>query len=135
MGNTDSDITAWITPFLVVADPARSLAFHERAFGFERSFVNEEDGAIVHAELARDGATVLFLTKEGVRSPADLSPATSSAACPAELVIHVRDVDGTFARCLECGAVPVFEPKDVPWGERLALIADPDGYRWLLTAP
>ncbi len=47
-----------------------------------------------------------------------------------ELSIDVpefEDVDREFERIVEAGGKPVAEPKDVPWGQRSAAIADPEG--------
>ena len=37
------------------------------------------------------------------------------------------DVDDEYERLLDAGATPVAEPKDVPWGQRSSMIADPEG--------
>ncbi|MGM9824869.1 MAG: VOC family protein [Paludibacteraceae bacterium] len=37
------------------------------------------------------------------------------------------DVDKEFARAVEMGAKPVFEPTTEPWGQRTCYVADPEG--------
>ena len=37
------------------------------------------------------------------------------------------DVDDEFERLVEAGATAVAQPKDVPWGQRSSMIADPEG--------
>ena len=37
------------------------------------------------------------------------------------------DVDDEFERVVEAGAKVVAEPKDVPWGQRSSMVADPEG--------
>lgn len=37
------------------------------------------------------------------------------------------DVDKTFNRLIELGATPIHEPQNMPWDQRTALFADPDG--------
>lgn len=37
------------------------------------------------------------------------------------------DVDETYSRLVELGAKPVKEPENMPWNQRTALFADPDG--------
>ena len=37
------------------------------------------------------------------------------------------DVDEEYERLVESGAKAVAEPKDVPWGQRCGMIADPEG--------
>ena len=38
-----------------------------------------------------------------------------------------RDVDESFKKLVSAGAVAVHEPEDMPWNQRTALFADPDG--------
>jgi lactoylglutathione lyase len=37
------------------------------------------------------------------------------------------DVDDEFERLIEAGATAVAQPKDVPWGQRSSMVADPEG--------
>jgi lactoylglutathione lyase len=41
--------------------------------------------------------------------------------------VYVDDVDATVARLAATGAVVVAEPRDEPWGERVASVRDPSG--------
>jgi lactoylglutathione lyase len=50
-----------------------------------------------------------------------------------ELCVYVPDVDDVFARTRAAGFETVTEPADMPWGERVAYIADPDGNLLMLT--
>ncbi len=38
-----------------------------------------------------------------------------------------QDVDDSFDKLIEKGAVPIHEPQNMPWNQRTALFADPDG--------
>lgn len=40
---------------------------------------------------------------------------------------NVDDLDKTFEGLLEKGAKSIHGPEDMPWGQRTALFADPDG--------
>jgi lactoylglutathione lyase len=44
-----------------------------------------------------------------------------------ELCVYVDDVDATYAEAGQQGFEQVVQPADMPWGERVAYIADPDG--------
>jgi lactoylglutathione lyase len=48
-------------------------------------------------------------------------------------MLSCGDVDGVFARAREEGYEAVSDPADMPWGERVAWIADPDGNLVMLT--
>jgi len=37
------------------------------------------------------------------------------------------EVDSTYSEIIKKGAVPIKEPSDMPWGQRTAFFADPDG--------
>ncbi len=38
-----------------------------------------------------------------------------------------EDVDITYEKLIKLGATPVHKPQDMPWNQRTALFADPDG--------
>lgn len=38
-----------------------------------------------------------------------------------------EDVDKSYDRLVSLGAVPIHEPQDMPWNQRTALFADPEG--------
>ncbi|AJD30757.1 MULTISPECIES: VOC family protein [Clostridium] len=38
-----------------------------------------------------------------------------------------NDVDKSFKQLISMGAIPIHEPQDMPWNQRTALFADPDG--------
>lgn len=54
-------------------------------------------------------------------------PEVGAPVAGANLVIAVDDVDGTFSRGLELGAVEALAPDDMPGVGRLAYLVDPDG--------
>lgn len=41
--------------------------------------------------------------------------------------IYVDDADATVAQLRAAGVTVVREPADMPWGERAAYVADPEG--------
>lgn len=38
-----------------------------------------------------------------------------------------NDVDESFKKLISKGAISIHEPQDMPWNQRTALFADPDG--------
>jgi lactoylglutathione lyase len=44
-----------------------------------------------------------------------------------ERFVYVEDVDATVGDLRALGAAIVREPADLPWGERVAFVADPEG--------
>jgi uncharacterized glyoxalase superfamily protein PhnB len=49
--------------------------------------------------------------------------------------MHTDDVDGLYRRAMGAGAISILPPADQRFGERLAIIQDPDGNRWFAAKP
>jgi len=112
-----------INTYLAVANVGASMSFLERAFGFSRGVVlPDSDGLPRYAEM-RHGQSVVMLIRRG-----DLASATLGTS---SLYTYVDDVDRRAAAARSAGA-GVDEPEDKPWGDRVAVVTDPDGYRWVL---
>ena len=50
-------------------------------------------------------------------------------------IFYVEDVDAMYARVVEVGFVPEFEPRDATWGERYFHVRDPDGHELSFARP
>ena len=110
-----------------VEEPERSVAFWESAFGLKRRFVDESGQ---YAEMETGATTLAFASNELGRSnlPAGFrrnDPSEPPAGV--EIALVAEDVEATFDRALEAGAVAVAEPKTKPWGQTVAYVRDPDG--------
>jgi uncharacterized glyoxalase superfamily protein PhnB len=112
-----------INIYLAVANVSASIAFLEKALGFSRGVVlSDTDGQPRYAEM-RHGESVVMLVRKG-----DAATATRGAAA---LYTYVDDVDGQLSRARAAGA-GAGEAEDKPWGDRVAIVTDPDGYKWVL---
>jgi uncharacterized glyoxalase superfamily protein PhnB len=112
-----------VNTYLAVADVGASMQFLERAFGFSRGVVlPAADGRPRYAEM-RHGASVVMLVPKG-------DGTSASGGAPA-LYTYVADVDKAITTARSAGA-GVADPEDKPWGDRAAIVTDPDGYRWVL---
>jgi uncharacterized glyoxalase superfamily protein PhnB len=112
-----------VNTFLAVANVGATADFLERTFGFARGVVlPDTDGQLRYAEM-RHGDSVVMLVRKG-----DATAATGGAAA---LYTYVDDVDRVTAQAREAGA-GVGDAEDKPWGDRVAVVTDPDGYRWVL---
>ena len=121
---------SWLTPFLVVREPSKSLAFYQAAFGFEQGDVMTDDSqAINHADLRWQGTVILMLSPE-YPDGSRLAPITSGAKPSSLFYVYVPDVDSLFQQAKEAGATVLAEPADMPWGDRVTTLADLDGYHW-----
>jgi len=112
-----------ISGYLAVANVTASMEFLERAFGFSRGVVLADvDGLLRYGEM-RHGDAVVMLVRKG-----DAATATNGTAA---LYTYVADVDHALAQARQAGA-GVDDAQDKPWGDRVAAVTDPDGYRWVL---
>jgi PhnB protein len=120
---------ASVTPYIIVRDAARAIAFYERAFGARELFrlTNPGDARVGHAELSIAGA-LLYLADEWPDFGA-LSPA-SIGGTPVTLHLDVEDADAVVQRAEEAGATVLRAVKDEFFGERTGMIGDPFGHRW-----
>jgi uncharacterized glyoxalase superfamily protein PhnB len=114
-----------INTYLAVANVGASIEFFGRAFGFTRGVVlADADGQPRYAEM-HHGSSVVMLIRRG-----DISTATLGTS---SLYTYVEDVDRQASAAREAGA-GVAEAEDKPWGDRIAVVTDPDGYRWILAS-
>ena len=112
-----------VNTYLAVANVNASMEFLERAFGFMRGVVLlGADGQPRYAEM-RHGASAVMLVPKG-------DATTASGGAPG-LYTYVHDVDQALIAARTAGA-GVSDAEDRPWGDRVATVTDPDGYRWLL---
>jgi len=91
-----------------------------------------QDGSPGFVGLDRDGAELAVVTEDSPRMLAGVTPGPGPRH---ELFVYVEDVDATIARLRAAGARVVREAADMPWGERVAFVTDPEGNMVSLAAP
>lgn len=118
----------WVSPYLVVQDVRRAIAFYEAAFGLKTRMVHpESDATPFYAELSYQDMTIMLGLPRGRKSTEH--PKTSRAG--SSLYCYTPDVDALCARARAAGAKVAMEPADQFWGDRACLLADPDGHAWM----
>jgi catechol 2,3-dioxygenase-like lactoylglutathione lyase family enzyme len=119
---------------IVVSDLGKSLAFYRR-LGLDVPD-GAEDQPHVEASLP-GGLRVLWDTVETVRSfdPDWEPPSGSPRAGLAFACATAADVDATYESLVGLGYEGHKAPWDAPWGQRYAMIRDPDGNSVDLFAP
>ena len=122
-----------IVPMLCYGDAPAAIAFLCEAFGFEElSRMEMPDGRIGHCELGYDGNLVMLASvypEMGLASPKDLPALHCQVYC------RVDDVDSHYDRARRAGATIAAEPADQDYGERSYRAVDPEGHRWIFSAP
>jgi uncharacterized glyoxalase superfamily protein PhnB len=109
---------------LVVADMGKSLAFYRRLG------LDVPDSAGPHAEVQLPGGLRLLLdTVEEIRSfDPEWAPTHGSPRCSlAFQCAEPAEVDRVYADLVQAGYEGHKEPWDAFWGQRYAIVHDPDG--------
>lgn len=109
---------------IYVRDVPEALGFYAGLLGCEEQYRFPPDGDAVFVGL-RLGDASLGVVHES--SPQQLIGRGLGDGPRFELFVYVDDVDGTVARLRDAGVPVLREPEDMPWGERLAFVADPEG--------
>ena len=99
------------TPYLTIRGAAAAIDFYQRAFGAKLELRLDAPDGVMHAELSVGGAKFM-LTEERSHCGA-LSDAT------------VKTAEGAGAKV----EMPV---ADQFWGDRMGVIADPFGHKWMV---
>ncbi|PCN48766.1 glyoxalase [Curtobacterium sp. 'Ferrero'] len=109
------------TSIRIVTDDLDGLvAFYERLTG-QRA----ERPAPVFAQFSGPGANLAIASTATVAAAGEaLTPGANRSVI---IEFRVADVDAAFAALAPAGEDVVLEPSTMPWGNRSALIRDPDG--------
>lgn len=113
---------------LEVADVAASIRFYEAALGFRTVFTMPGPGgqpALVHLRAHRYADLLL---RAGAPTAAKGVGLTLSYAVP------LLEIDARFEQARSAGATILQAVGDRPWNARDFMVADPDGFRIILTA-
>lgn len=107
-----------VSPIIVSSDLERLRTFYTELLGATEVERTPEDGPAFFVGL-RIGDSHL-----GLVADADVSPGAPSRVV---LSIDVADVDALLPRVAGLGGDPGAGSNDMPWGQRVAHVADPDG--------
>jgi predicted enzyme related to lactoylglutathione lyase len=111
-------VPATIRPILVTSDLDRLLAFYTGLLGATEVMRFPDDGPVFYVGLELGGSEL------GISSDANVRPGDPGRML---LSIDVPDVDALLPRVGELGGSSGGPPNDMPWGQRVAHIKDPDG--------
>jgi PhnB protein len=111
-----------VTPYFTVKNAEKLIDFLGKVFDAEPlNIAKNEHGGVTHAEI-RIGSTIVELSEGNDRYP------------PRQNTLHVfvSDADACYKRALEAGAGSLYEPADMPYGERSGGVEDPFGNHWYI---
>jgi lactoylglutathione lyase len=110
-------------PVVYAASVPATAAFYER-LGFERHFQLPADGEPGYVGLRRGSDEIGVVDRAW---PEDQYGRTVGEGVRFELFVYVDGVDRLVEELRTDGAAILREPADMPWGERVAYVLDPDG--------
>jgi lactoylglutathione lyase len=114
-----------VFPIVNCRDLPAMREFYVRALGGEQAYQFPPDGEPVYLTL-RIGAGQVALglgTAPALYGEIPL-PATGHAV---DVCVYVPDLDAAVAAAPEAGGAVAVPPADMPWGERVAYLRDPEG--------
>jgi lactoylglutathione lyase len=111
-------------PILHVQDVERSAARYVEAFGFEVAFRWPDEGALEFAFL-KLGETGIGIGRADLPPVPDWPEGRDVGSF--QLCIYADDTSIAAERLRSLGWTQVTEPREMPWGEKLAFFEDSDG--------
>ncbi len=118
-----------LVPAFVAKPCAEAIAFYERALGAKVLLrMDAPDGQSVWHVHLQVGDSHFFMGDP--MPPQTPPPPTADRPSPMRLFVNVPDCDAAHRRAIEAGARSAMEPADMFWGDRLADVVDPFGYKW-----
>jgi lactoylglutathione lyase len=125
MGKPDQPMDLRAFPIVYASDVERAAQFWE-LLGFRRHVQLPEDGEPGYVGLRR-GAPGAELAISNGQWATDRYGLSMGDGPRFEMYVYVADLDGMLGQLADA-AVPILrEPEDMPWGERIATVADTEG--------
>jgi lactoylglutathione lyase len=112
-------------PVVYASDVERAARFWE-LLGFSRHFQLPAEGEPGYVGLRSDAseAEVAVTSVEWAMDRYGLSMGDGARF---EMYVYVADLDGMVRRLADADVPILRDPEDIPWGERIATVADPEG--------
>ena len=112
--------------FIYVPDVEAAIAFYEKAFGFKLKFMPESK---LYGELDT-GATILAFCAEKMAEMHGVEVAKNAMDKPAagiEIAFTSDNVQESYDRAVDAGAVAIKAPSTTPWGQTISYVRDLNG--------
>jgi lactoylglutathione lyase len=109
-------------PVIFAEKVAATAAFYE-ALGFERHFELPPEGEPGYVGLRRGSHELAVVSAEWPQQYG----ASVASGVRFEMFVYVEQVDEVVEAMRLAGTRTLCEPADMPWGERVAYVEDPEG--------
>lgn len=111
-----------VTPYLAIKNADTLVDFLSEIFDAEEHRVmRREGGSFMHGEYRIGDSLIMIGEVQDRHDP-----------FPGMLYVYVPDVDKTYNKALQKGAVSAEEPADQDYGDRRAAFSDPAGNTWYI---
>ena len=122
-----------IQPYLMFTDCAKAIDFYTQVFGGkEKLRMPDDTGRIMHAEI-QIGDSVIMMAEENPSIEA--FAVAHYGGSPVSIMLYVENCDATYQAAVAAGSKSLREPTDQNYGDRMAGIVDPFGYKWWIAHP
>jgi len=115
---------------LTVKDFPVSLAWYTEVLGFTKTRDFVRDGVVTGAALMAGDVEVSINQDDGKKGKDRVLGQGISMRLTTD-----ESIDDVAARVKKGGGKLEAEPADMPWGARIFVITDPDGYRFVVSSP
>jgi lactoylglutathione lyase len=112
-------------PILTSRDLNASLRFYRELIGAESTYQFPPEGEPAFVTLRIGGSTLGLGVQD---EPGDLANDRIT------LWLYADDCDAAVGKLRDAGVPVLAEPADQPWGERMAIVTDPDGNRVIIAS-
>jgi PhnB protein len=112
-----------VFPYIFANSAAAYIEFLKNALGAqELNRTQTPEGRIANS-IIKIGTTSFMVSEAS-----DQFPASRSA-----FYIYVDDADAAYEKAIQCGGIKIFEPIDMPYGDRQSGVVDPCGNIWWIS--
>ncbi|MBC8197874.1 MAG: VOC family protein [Candidatus Marinimicrobia bacterium] len=108
-----------VSSYIVVKNANDTIKFAENVFNAIIVEKMEDNGEIMHAEF-QIGDTIIMIG----------NGKNGSKLFPAMLYVYVENVDKTYKKAMDSGAISIMEPQNQFYGDRNAAVEDSCGNQW-----
>jgi uncharacterized glyoxalase superfamily protein PhnB len=109
---------------LTVADLPKSMKWYSDVIGFNIDKQHEREGKVRAARMSAGDVHILLNQEDGAKGWDRVKGQGVSIS-----FIISSDLDDIAARIKSAGVTLDAEPKDMPWGQRMFRLTDPDGFK------
>jgi uncharacterized glyoxalase superfamily protein PhnB len=110
---------------LYVDNVQNTLSFYYRAFGMQARMVHESGD---YAEMDTGDTALAFISRDFLTKMGKSSGQPSLSHPAFEIAFEVEDVQAAYEKAVAAGAAPVSPPAEMPWGQTISYVADPNGF-------